>query len=414
MGLGMRAKAGPLRLDLCVTPGVDAAFTVCAATSSAELEDHAYDATQSEKGLLPIQTGDVFGLANARLTFIDRRIQHRRTSVNMPTDGTGCVIGQEAKERHANPMVSRTLSESFSPRYLRPETVTSEDVHIDVSGPDLGPPVVLLHGWGSHAQNMAPVARALDATYRVHNVDLPGHGSSPPPPEPWGVPEFAGLVDTYIKEEIGRPATLFGHSNGGRIALYMASTPSMDAAVSRLVLVSPSGVAPDRSWSTQAKAGLARVLKAPIQILPPPLRDPAEDWLRHTILWRALGSSDYNAASGIMRETFVRTVTHHLDDQLARIDVPTLLFWGTEDPAISARQVQRIQSALADCGVVELPGAGHYSYLDEPATVMSATRHFLEATDSGSPGDAASSDTAQAGSQEPMDRSSASRSSSGA
>jgi len=71
---------------------VDAAFTVCASTSCAELEDHAYDATQSEKGLLPIQTSDVFGLVNARLTFIDRRIQHRRTSVNKPANGIGHVL----------------------------------------------------------------------------------------------------------------------------------------------------------------------------------------------------------------------------------------------------------------------------------------------------------------------------------
>lgn len=303
-------------------------------------------------------------------------------------------------------MVSRTLSGSFSPRYLRRETVTYKDLHIDVSGPDLGPPVLLLHGWGSHAQNMASVAQALNARYRIHNFDLPGHGRSPAPPEPWGVPEFARLVDAYVQEEIGRPVTLFGHSNGGRIALYMASTPSLAAFVSRLVLVSPSGVAPKRSWSTRAKAGLASVLKAPIQVLPTPLRDPAEDWLRHTILWRALGSSDYNAASGVMRETFVRTVTHHLDDQLARIEVPTLLFWGTEDPAISKRQIQTIQSTLADCGVVELPGAGHYGYLDAPTTVMSATRHFLEATDPDSPGDAARGDAPDAA-REPMDLSSA-------
>lgn len=225
---------------------------------------------------------------------------------------------------------------------------------------------------------MIPLADALSDAYWTHTVDLPGHGTSPPPPEPWGVPEHADVLHAYVQDEIQRAVTVIGHSNGGRIALYMASTPDLAEAIDRLVLVSPSGVQPKRSLGYHVRSGVAKALKAPFQALPSPLREPAMDWLRHSLVWRLLGSSDYNTLSGVMRETFVKTVNHHLNGALQRIQVPTLLFWGTEDEAVSHRQMTVIEDAIDDCGLVELEGAGHYGHLDDFETVLSATRHFLE------------------------------------
>lgn len=228
---------------------------------------------------------------------------------------------------------------------------------------------------------MRPLAQAFSTTHHVINVDLPGHGHSPPPPAPWGVPEHAALIQALIEKRLdGGPVTIIGHSNGGRIALYMASDPDLHTLIDRLVLISPSGITPERSWRTRLRAGLAKVLKAPFRLLPAPLRDPAMDWLRHSLLWHALGSSDYNALEGVMRETFVKTVNHHLDDRVHRIDAPTLLFWGTEDTAVSRRQMRILENAINDAGLVVLDGAGHYGHLDDPTTVIAATRHFLDHT----------------------------------
>lgn len=276
-------------------------------------------------------------------------------------------------------MVSRNPALAFSladPALF----VTYHDLNIEVRGPHDAPPFLLLHGWGSSAQHMRPLADGLSATYRTHTLDLPGHGASPPPPTAWGVHEHADLLHAYITEEMQRPVTVLGHSNGGRIALYMAATPEHADLVARLVLISPSGVRPERGWQYHLRSGIATALKAPFEILPSPLRAPALDWLRHTLLWRGLGSSDYNTLSGVMRETFVKTVNHHLDGVLSRIDVPTLLFWGTADTAVSRRQMAVLEETLADCGIVELEDAGHYGHLDAPDTVLSGTRHFLEHT----------------------------------
>ncbi|GIV61312.1 MAG: alpha/beta hydrolase [Rhodothermaceae bacterium] len=255
-----------------------------------------------------------------------------------------------------------------------------DTLHLEVSGPETGPPVLLLHGWGSRASLMHPLAEALADRYRVYNPDLPGHGHSPPPPEPWGVPEHAGLVRDLIERNIGAPVTLIGHSNGGRIGLYMASDPALAPLVQRLVLISPSGITPRRTMAYHVRRMLARALKAPFAWLPPPLSDPALDWLRHSLVWKALGSSDYRALEGVMRGTFVKTVNCHLDDRVHRITVPTLIFWGDRDEAVSLEQMKRLEERIPDAGLVVLEGAGHYGHLDDPDTVIAATRYFLEHT----------------------------------
>lgn len=273
-------------------------------------------------------------------------------------------------------MVSATPSSPTSPP--PPAGYDPHDLHCEVSGPEAGAPLLLLHGWGSSAQLMRPIAEALADRYRVYNLDLPGHGFSPPPSEGWGVPEHAALVAALIREVIGSPVTLIGHSNGGRIGLYMASDTAYADLIQRLVLISPSGITPLRSWGYYVRKYTARLLKAPFAVLPKPIREPGLDWLRHSLVWKLLGSSDYRALSGVMRETFVKTVNCYLDERVSRIQVPTLLFWGDRDEAVSRHQMQVLDDLIPDAGLVVLDGAGHYGYLDDLPTFVAATRYFLE------------------------------------
>lgn len=231
---------------------------------------------------------------------------------------------------------------------------------------------------GSSADNMAVIAGALADECHVFNVDLPGHGLSPAPREALGVKEHAGLIRRFIDDKIGEAVTVIGHSNGGRISLFMASDPEMAHLIRRLVLVSPSGVAPHRSTGYYLKNYTVRALKLPFEVLPGRLREDGLDWLRHSLVWRALGSSDYRALEGVMRATFVKTVNYHLDDRLPHVEVPTLLFWGDRDTAVSKRQMEVLEDNIPDAGLVLLEGAGHYGYLDDFETFISATRYFLD------------------------------------
>jgi len=247
----------------------------------------------------------------------------------------------------------------------------------ELSGPEDGVHVLLLHGWGSSALHMRPVAAWLSDTYRVINVDLPGHGASPPPSRAWGVPEHADAILKLLDQIDVGPFSIFGHSNGGRIALFMASEPSPPPELRKLILVSPSGIRRRRTAAYHVRRGAASVLKSPFSLLPERAREFGLDWLRHSLVWKMLGSADYRELEGVMRETFVKTVNCYLEDRLRLVDVPVLILRGSRDDAVSNEQMRVIETSVADAGLFTIEDAGHYAYLDRPGVVSAAARLFL-------------------------------------
>ena len=70
-----------------------------------------------------------------------------------------------------------------------------------------GPPVLVLHGWGASIEAVNPIVTGLAPVATVYALDLPGHGQSALPPEPWGVAEYQAFVVAFMDElEIERPA----------------------------------------------------------------------------------------------------------------------------------------------------------------------------------------------------------------
>ncbi len=170
---------------------------------------------------------------------------------------------------------------------------------------------------------------------------------------------------------------IVGHSNGGRAALtWAADNPE---GLQYLALIAPSGIRRKRSLKYHLKSWTARILKAPFLVLPTRMRDFGLDWVRHSLVWRLLGSSDYRALEGSMRETFVQTVNHYVEPLLADIHVPVLVIRGENDVAITHDQVTRLVDGLKDGGLHTIPDAGHYAQLDQAGTVTNAIRSLASA-----------------------------------
>jgi len=104
-------------------------------------------------------------------------------------------------------------------------------------GEDGAPRVVCLHGVTSHGRHFARLAEAL-GDFHVLAPDLLGHGSSRYEP-PWGL---ESQIDAIVATVGPRPATLVGHSYGGRLAFEIAArAPKL---VPKLVLLDPAILVP--------------------------------------------------------------------------------------------------------------------------------------------------------------------------
>jgi pimeloyl-ACP methyl ester carboxylesterase len=231
-----------------------------------------------------------------------------------------------------------------------------------------GPPVLVLHGWGASIEAVYPIVTGLSPVATVYALDLPGFGQSELPPTPWGVEEYQAFVAAFMDTlAIERP-TILGHSNGGRIAIRMASSEPERA--SRLVLVDSAGIRPKRTFRYYRRVGMAKVGKYAARFLGSP-----GERLRARLVGR-VASADYLAA-GEMRPTLVKLVNADLRPFMPAVKVPTLLVWGSQDtdtPLSAAREMERL---IPDAGLVVLEGAGHFSYLDQPARFAHIVSHFL-------------------------------------
>ncbi len=101
-------------------------------------------------------------------------------------------------------------------------------IHVESLGS--GPDLVFLHGWAMHSGIWFGIKDQLAQHYRLHLVDLPGHGLS--------APCTAGLLDQWVEvvaEQIPTDAIICGWSLGGVIAMALASHESL--SVKQLVLV---------------------------------------------------------------------------------------------------------------------------------------------------------------------------------
>ncbi|MBZ0302507.1 MAG: alpha/beta hydrolase [Anaerolineae bacterium] len=235
-----------------------------------------------------------------------------------------------------------------------------------------GPAVVMLHGWGANLELMLPLAqRLVPFGYQVYVPDLPGFGKSEWPSEAWSVHDYANMALNYLDQNQMDVVYLVGHSFGGRLGLILGADHS--ARFRKMALIDSAGVRTPPALRNQLRLkGYRFGLNALRAVRLRAQADRLRTWYSDRY-----GSSDYKAATGVMRETFVRVVNEDLLPYAARVQVPTLLFWGDQDQDTPLAQGQLLEKTIPDAGLVVWEGAGHYSYLDRLADTARVIDHFF-------------------------------------
>ena len=260
------------------------------------------------------------------------------------------------------------------------------DIHIytyknrDVTYRKLGKgrPLLILHGWGSNSRVMDPLAQSLAGLRTCYIPDLPGFGASQSPARAWTVDDYADFVEEFAAAQNLHSYDLLVHSFGGRIALKLCARSRNHERIGKVLITGGAGMKPHRSMQYYLKKYSAKTLKAPFTILPGTLRGKALGWLRQTPIWKSLGSSDYQKLEGVMRETFVKTVTEYLEPCLPDIPQEVLLLWGEKDEAAPLYQARRMEEGIKNAALVVIDGAGHYAFLDNPARFNAIAKAFFE------------------------------------
>ena len=238
--------------------------------------------------------------------------------------------------------------------------------------------VLLLHGWGCSAQLMESVQKALEGNMHVVSLDFPGHGRNlcaPPPPKPWGVPEYMEMVAQLIRKLKLAPCDIVAHSFGARVAILLASTyPEL---VGRMILTGAAGIRKQADGTSSKKTDTHKKLKKLVEAarkcrifgsLP-------DKWQEALI--QKYGSKDYAALSPEMRKTFVKVVNYDQAEKLSAIHNSTLLVWGDKDTETPLWMGQQMEREIPDSALIVLNGGTHFAYLEQAARFNAIARSFL-------------------------------------
>jgi pimeloyl-ACP methyl ester carboxylesterase len=231
-----------------------------------------------------------------------------------------------------------------------------------------GRDIVLLHGWGCDSSLLKPLAASLAKFARVTLIDLPGHGKTSEPLNPFDVHDFAHTVYMLLEQLEIKKASFVGHSNGGRTIIALAQ--AHPEVIYKIVLCAASGIKPKRKLKYYMKVygyKLGKnILKLPI----------FSEEIRQKYS-QGKGSEDYKKLSPVMKATFVRLVNEDLTPVLKNIKASTLLIWGEQDTETPLYMAKVMEKEIPDCGLVLYPNAGHYAFLERFGQTERVLESFL-------------------------------------
>jgi non-heme chloroperoxidase len=265
----------------------------------------------------------------------------------------------------------------------------STEIRIHYEDVGNGQPVVLIHGFPLSGRSWEKqTAALLEAGYRVITYDRRGFGDSSQPSVGYDYDTFAADLDRLMSELDLRDTILVGFSMGtGEVTRYVGTYGS--ERVSKAVLL---GVIPPFLLKTEDNPegvdgsvfdGIVEAIKADrLAYLTAFYADfyNLDDYLGKRISDEVVRDS-WNVAAGAGAVGTVSCPPTWITDfrqDLPKIDVPTLVVHGDVDRILPIdATARRLPALIADCRLVEIPGAPHGMLWTHAAEVNEALLEFV-------------------------------------
>lgn len=251
-------------------------------------------------------------------------------------------------------------------------------------GREDAPPLVLLHGYTSHARSWDAFARAMAPEFRVYALDQRGHGET-------------GWTDDYAAERMVEDVEAFvralrldrfdllGLSMGGRNAYGYAARHG--ETLKRLVIVDIGPEVPTAGAGRIRRGALANDLfdspEAALAVARAANPRAPEETLRHRVTNGLLLTGDgrwtYRYDKALRDPANPRPLADPAEHwaMLASIKTPTLLVRGAESDILDEAVARRMTEVMPNCTLVTVPDAGHSIPLDNPQGFVDAVRPWL-------------------------------------
>ncbi|MEO7362322.1 MAG: alpha/beta hydrolase [Gemmatimonadaceae bacterium] len=258
-----------------------------------------------------------------------------------------------------------------------------------------GPPIVLVHGFGTCAFLWRAVAPKLaNAGFTVLSFDLMGYGESDRPSATgYGIVAQAEYLDRAMAALRLPKAVVVGQDIGALVGVQLAAR--RPERVDRLVLISPSepddlpGASVRALQRAAARVSLgAQGMLAASQVLAPLLRESSANPESMTDLLVARYTAPYVGEDGLPHLLeLARSLELNEDEglHLANVRAPVLVALGKLDIASKDEPLRSMASDLASTGALVreeiIPGSGAFPAEDQPERLSKLILAWINVSD---------------------------------
>jgi pimeloyl-ACP methyl ester carboxylesterase len=221
-----------------------------------------------------------------------------------------------------------------------------------------GSPVILLHGGLANADYWGNQIKALAPHRTVIVMDSRGHGRSTRDARPYGydlmADDVVGLMDALKVPK----ADVVGWSDGGILGLDLAirHADRVGKIFAFAANTVPSGVKDDVEKNPTFAAFIKRA---------------GAEYVSHSAT-----PKEYDAFVEQISKMWA-SEPNWTDAQLQAITAPVLVVDGDHDEAIKREHTEYIAATIPHAGLLILPNASHFAFLQDPELFNFAILHFL-------------------------------------
>jgi pimeloyl-ACP methyl ester carboxylesterase len=203
----------------------------------------------------------------------------------------------------------------------------------------------IIHGWTYKPEPWEEVIKELKALgVDAELLRVPGLGTAST--DVYTIEDYA----KWAAKKIPKGALALGHSNGGRILLNMLNEQGSDY-LRGLILLDSAGI-----YEESMKRDLMRKLSKAFQ----PLK---KSKLMRKVVYKVAGAHDYNDAPENMKKTLSNMLESDKVLDIAKVETPTEIIWGSDDTITPLRQGKKMHELLKHSKLTIKEGWRHSHYL---------------------------------------------------
>jgi pimeloyl-ACP methyl ester carboxylesterase len=264
-------------------------------------------------------------------------------------------------------------------RFATTRLWTGLRLHYAEQGDPTGEAIVFLHGYSDSWFSFSRVLPLLSPSYHAFALTQRGHGDSDKPECCYTPEDFAADVDAFMEAVGIEKATLVGASTGALFAQRAAL--SYPRRVDRLVLIGA------QTPANEAVTGLVEEMRALEDPVPPGfVREFQESTIYQPVPQEFLDtvvSESLKLPARVWRdymEGAVLSIDHDYVLELRKIEAPTLMLWGEQDPLFPREEQERLAAAIPGASLKVYPETGHAVHWDRPEWVVRDLEEFMKDT----------------------------------